>query len=294
MGVMDRFITLPDGAQLQCPDAPWLEQLPQEGKTETVVAWLERRTHVAVACIVLIIAGAFTAYKYGVPKAADLAARAVPIEYEVDFGRDVLERFDEHELFFRPTELEPTETDAILRHFETITKGLSLAPHYTLHFRSAPMLGPNAFALPGGTIVVTDELVALCDSYDDVVGVLAHEIGHAEHRHTIRQLLRSAGVGTLATGLTGDVTGIATSAAGLPVMLVELEYSREFERAADDFGFELLAKHGMSPLNLANALERISAASCRHEEESEYSFLSTHPTTKERIERAKATAEEDK
>ena len=146
--------------------------------------------------------------------------------------------------------------------------------------------------MPGGIIVVTDDLINLCETEEEVIGVLVHEVGHVEHHHSMRQLLRSTGLGLLATGITGEISGIASLSVGAPLVLAEASYSREFERDADDFGFRLLEKHGLSPLSLANALERISDyVKAEKYAVEEASFLSTHPATEERIKRARAAAE---
>ena len=77
---------------------------------------------------------------------------------------------------------------------------------YTLNFRGGGFIGPNAFALPDGTLVITDELVKLAGGDTEMlVGVLAHEIGHVELEHSLRQLYRAAGMAGLVMLIAGDI-----------------------------------------------------------------------------------------
>ena len=86
-------------------------------------------------------------------------------------------------------------------------------------------MGANAFALPNGTIVVTDDLVKLAEHDDELVAVLAHEIGHVVSRHALRRVLQDSGVMLLVAGITGDIVSISSLAAALPTLLIEAKYS---------------------------------------------------------------------
>jgi hypothetical protein len=86
VGTAERFIALPDGGQLQCPDHPALNRLPQEGRTEGVVAWLERRWWVALVCLATTAGGLGFGYFYGLPAAAEHIAARIPADYERELG----------------------------------------------------------------------------------------------------------------------------------------------------------------------------------------------------------------
>ena len=102
-------------------------------------------------------------------------------------------------------------------------------------FRKGGALGPNAFALPDGTIVFTDEMVRLAEHDDELSAVLAHEIGHVVRRHGMRTIIQDSLLGFLILAITGDITGSSELFIGLPVLLTEMAYSREFEREADQY-----------------------------------------------------------
>jgi len=276
VGTADRFIALPDGGQLQCADGPLLDALPQESRSEGAVAWLERKWGVALVALVALIGGLAALYQYGLPVLADSVAERVPIDYEVRLGNHALQWLDDNKLM-QPSKLDANKQAVLREGFARLGHGLPQAAHLQLAFRAAPGIGPNALALPGGTIVLTDELVELSRTPDEVLAVLAHEIGHVERRHA------------------GDAATMSTAVAGFPVLLAQTKYSRDFETEADDYGFRLMKAKGISPNAFADIMGRMASAgaSCgegESETEPSSGFLSTHPVTEERIARARAAA----
>jgi Zn-dependent protease with chaperone function len=136
---------------------------------------------------------------------------------------------------------------------------------------------PNAIALPGGHIYVFEGLINRAQSPDELVGVIAHEIGHVAHRDGTRSLLQSAGLSFLFGMLLGDFTG-----GGVVVIaartIVQSAYSREVEAAADLYGVQLMAGIGADPRAFASILDRIAGAI-----EPGMKILLDHPQTKDRI-----------
>lgn len=136
-------------------------------------------------------------------------------------------------------------------------------------------------ALPGGIIVLLDGLVDFAIEEDAVLGVLGHELGHVVHKHAARQILQSVGVGAAAGLLWGDFAGSATSA---PIALALLRYSREFEREADDFAIEFVRNQHLSAVSVYSFFRRVRDRE-RARVGSIPEFLSSHPSTEERVER---------
>lgn len=147
-------------------------------------------------------------------------------------------------------------------------------------------MGPNAFALPSGDIVVLDQLVELAENDDEVAGVIAHELGHVAYRHGLRQLIQSSVVSFVVGIYFGDVSSLAASFGALAL---ESRYSREFEHEADAYGARSLLAAGLGSEPLAAMLERMEKA---HAEKggkaSRESLLSSHPDTAERVARLRA------
>lgn len=170
--------------------------------------------------------------------------------------------------------------------FKLMKSGMSMSSHMELVFRDSPFLGPNALALPGGTIIVTDQLMELASTESEILTVIAHEIGHVELRHSLRQVLQSSAVGIAAATITGDAATLSAAVAGLPAVLVQTSYSRKFESEADAFAFKLLEQHNISPAIFASFMEKLEKA----RPERGLSFMSTHPLSSERIEKARMAA----
>jgi len=287
----DRFIAFPDGGQLQCADRAELDQLPQK-KAEGFVAFLENNVAVAVFGTAVIAVSLIVGYTVGLPAAAERVAAKIPIEVETELGRSGLEWLDDNE-WLVPSALNNAKQAQIQKGFNELIQGLPYAKHYQLEFREAPKLGPNAFALPGGTVIITDELVKIARTPDEILAVLAHEIGHVERRHTLKMVLQDSVVAIVVASVTGDAASFG--AAALPTILAQRSYSRQFETESDDFAFALLKQHGRSPNSFADVMMRMyekQQAKLKGERGAS-DFLSTHPLTAERIERARQAAGKD-
>ena len=288
IGGASRFVYLPDNSQLQCAHHAILDSLPQESPSEGPVAWLEERWGVALAGVAIIAAILVVSYFYGLPAAANYAASRIPIETERALGGQALSWLDSNN-WFRPTQLEQTRQKAVLDGFDVLRADLPLKDYYRLEFRDSTFIGPNALALPGGTIVITDEMVKTAGSTEEVLAVLAHEVGHVELRHTMRSILQNSAIAVVAATVTSDAASLSVAVAGLPALLAQNKYSREFETAADDYAFRLLKKRNYSPASFASLMERLAE---KHENKRQIStFVSTHPVTEERVKRARAAAQ---
>lgn len=288
IGKTDRFIALPNGGQFQCADHAFLESLPQVSPSEGPVAWLEERWGVALAGVAVIACILLAGYFLGLPAAAERIAARIPIETEKTLGRQALAWLDEKG-WLRPTNLDKNTQKGIRRRFDRLRSKLPLKNHYQLEFR-AGVIGANAFALPGGTIVITDDMVKAAETPEEVQAVLAHEIGHVELRHTLRSVLQNSVTAVVVATITADAASLSVAVAGLPVLVAQTKYSREFEAAADDFAFKLLKQKGYSPAAFASLMERLAK---KHEQqERAFAYVSSHPVTAERVKRARAAAQE--
>ena len=286
-GSADRFIAFPDGGQFQCARSPVLDQLPHEVFSEGWVAWLERHVAAAIGAMVLVAVSLAAGYVYGLPAAANAIAAHVPIETEAALGQHALSWLDEHQ-WLAPSEVDAQTQTELTEGFAKLGAGLSSAAHLRLEFRSAPKLGANALALPGGVVIITDEMIEMAETLDEALAVLAHEIGHVERRHTLRHLLQNSGVALVIATATADAASLSAAVTGLPVLLAQTSYSRAFETEADNFAFALLKQHDISPAAFASLMERLAAD--HDDAERKLAFVSTHPVTAERVKQARAAA----
>ena len=299
IGNIRRTLSLTGGAQLQTDDHAALAALfPHANRPQTWVQALEHRWGYALATLAFI--GGFTAWclTYGLPIAAKVAADFIPINIETKLGEQTLSAFD-HGLC-TPSALPADEKQALQQGFSTLVAGLNDGYAYRLEFRACGRIGPNAFALPGGAIVLTDELVKLSQNDQQIGAVLAHEIGHVRYRHGLRTGLQAAGAAALITALAGDAVSITSLAATLPTVLLQTGYSKNFEFEADTYAFQRLKEIGSSPKYFAEMMTLLEDYHVRKTGATPEpgkrgkgargvsDYLSTHPDTAKRIERALA------
>lgn len=271
------------------------------GHRQGLVERWQRKWQVALLAVVVMAGILFSAYKWGVPVLADRAAVLVPVSYERLLGAEIMGLLDQS--IFQPSKLSDrslTELEQLLRSLRPMNTRVPLH----LEVRDAPSMGANAVALPGGTIVVTDQLVTLLVGNadrelkgflaDQLSAVMAHEIGHIEKRHATRNLIRSGLVTVILGSIFGDVSSVATLA---PATLIGKGYSREMETEADTYAIELLTQKHISPGRLADALDYMrkqrKSTTADHTPawlRDVYDYTDSHPATDERIARFKKAA----
>jgi len=227
----------------------------------------------------------FALYRYAVPILVEVAVAVTPPVVTDLMSQGVLISLDQS--IFEPSGLTKDRQAKLAKDFESIATLTSRAseavvgkPAYTLHFRKGGAIGPNAFALPDGTIVMTDELVEMAKDDEMLLGVLAHEMGHVDFEHSLRQLYRAAGVTTLVMLIGGDIGSGTEDVLVQGAALISLAYSREAEAQADRYSVELMHRAGHDPAAIARFFELIRD---RFGDVSTRDFLSTHPATPERI-----------
>ena len=282
-----RLLALPDGAQVETDNHDAVAALfPPRNPIDAGAFRLESSWPAALSAIPVIAGVAWLFVAVLMPLAADPVARMISPRIELAMGEQVLATLDHTVL--KPSRLDPDTQDEVERQFREFVAGEPREQDYELVFRSGAM-GPNAFALPGGIVVVTDDMVKLADSEGELMAVLAHEIGHLRSRHALRLVLQDSGVVVLVTALAGDAVSMTFLAAALPTALLQSHYSRQFEAEADDYAFAHLKRHGYSPQLFAEMMRRLQQASkSSGQEGGVLQYFSTHPLTEERIQRAEA------
>ena len=282
-----------DGAgQIEVADSPLLEAwfpTRRESRVEAFADWLERRRAALAVAAVATVLLTIGFVQYGVPVLAERVAGHMPAAVERHLSAEVDAILDR--LHFDPSKVPAARQAALRTRFSALVRGEPRADQMRLQFVSAPEIGPNAFALPDGRIYMTDELVELAKSDDELLAVLAHEAGHHVYRHGVRQAIESSSV-LVATGLLfGDATG-SSIAVALPAVLLTNGFSRDHEREADAYATGLLPGRGVSPQAFASILKRLSDHHGGAGDESgPIGYLSTHPPTPERIRAAEAAGQ---
>jgi Zn-dependent protease with chaperone function len=282
LGNTMRSITFPNGAQCETDDHAALAELERRSGKGGGLRWvhaLESSWRSALGATVVLILLLVVGVKWGIPVLADRVARAIPPELAYDIGRGTLATLDK--IMLEPSKLSLERQAELSRSFETMSKSYRELP-LELVFRRG--VGPNAFALPDGTVIVTDELVELAKNDNEILSVLAHEIGHVHHRHGLRMALESSTVVLLVSTYFGDVTQLTTLSAALPGVYAQARYSRDHETEADSFALEYLEKNRIPKRHFADilrSLQKFVGPDPKHG----LQYLSSHPPTTERVQR---------
>ena len=278
LGNVPRRLQFADGGVFETADNDQVDaMLRARGGSANLVHWLEQRWPVAIASLVAVALLSFVFIRYGVPALAALAARELPASVDRALGAQTLGLLDRSAL--EPSSLPVARRQQLKQLFATMTNDLRDGHDYRLELRRSKRLGANAFALPSGIIVMTDELVALSRHDEELVAVLAHEIGHVRGRHALRQLLQAAGVSAIAFAVLGDVSSVSALVSAAPALL-EAKHSRDLEREADAFARDWLRQRGIAPQRFDDLLCRMEAEAGT--DPGAVKFLSTHPATDER------------
>lgn len=272
-----------------CFETSDTKALPSTLKHHGKLATLERNTLLALLAIVLIPLVCGWIYFKGIPALAYSLVPHVPNSVATTIDEQTLFTLDQTIL---DSSKLPAEQQTKLRQqwLLSFSQGPSLqVPVRAIEFRDAPDVGANAFALPGGTIVVTDQIVELLkDQPDALLAVLLHELGHVQHQHGLKMIAQSAANAVVLAVLLGDLSSVQEVAVGTASSMVQASFSRDFETEADHFSQQRLTQLGKSPNVFADALKALAKA--HHvdpsDEEGVMKYFSSHPAIAERIKNA--------
>lgn len=198
----------------------------------------------------------------------DWVVSRVPVAEEIRLGEWVL---DQTRLEYNLQERGPV-VNAVREIGERLVVGSPV--QYRWLVASSPVV--NAFAVPGGIVVVNEGLILAATSAEELAGVLAHEVAHVELRHGTQAMVKNLGMRALLGVLIGDWSGGVVDEAG--ARLLEMKFSRDAEQAADREALIRLDKAGISPNGLLAFFERLSK-----DEAHSPALLSTHPLAAERV-----------
>jgi predicted Zn-dependent protease len=278
VGGTPRWFYLPGGGACVTSDGAGADRVSRKRFYERTLHGWESRPLFAGFAVALVAATFWLIIDYGVPAGARVVAGQIPVEAEATLGRESLAALDQQLL--KASQLPADRQRALKEKLDRMVKASGATVPYRLEFRASDAFGANALALPAGIVVVTDDLVKLARDDSEVLGVLAHELGHLHHRHTMRRLLEASATALIVAGVTGDLASASSLVASAPALLVQTKFSRENEREADRYAIDMLRKAGIDPGVLGDILGRLEAKSGGP---GIPDFLSSHPATEERI-----------
>ncbi len=208
----------------------------------------------------------------------------IPLQWEQELGDKVMAELKEKETFVDDSAMYTNLVRAVtplLAAVPTNTLG------YKLYLLREPL--PNAFALPGGHIVVTTSLMEMADRPEDVAGVVAHEVAHMTKKHVFRKIIASSGPYILCRLFMRDNSGLLGVLAGSSQLLVAQSFSQEYETEADDVGWDYMVAAHLDPRGLPDMLKRLQDQyDSMHLGHLVPQAFSSHPATEKRIRRLQA------
>ncbi len=217
-------------------------------------------------------------YVLGIPELARLLSPHIPVSWEERLGTSVLEQL-------APPADRCLDQPRLLALESIVTRLSQSMPDSPYRIRLTVLDRPaiNAFALPGGHVVVFRGLLEATETPEQLAAVLAHEFQHIYKQHSTRAMIEQASTSLLIAAVSGDFTGgLAYGIEGARVLGM-LRYSRLHEDEADREGLRLLQVAGIDPAEMIT-FYRIMEAQDPHDVAAS-SYLSTHPNTNDRIAR---------
>jgi predicted Zn-dependent protease len=232
-----------------------------------------RDVGMAAAAVGIVVAGALAIWFLLIPLIGRLASGAVPVAWEEKMGESVAASFKEQHGSCE----DPSLVSAIAEITARLERAAPPSPYkFRVSLSRNDMV--NAFAAPGGYIVVCRGLIEHAESPEEVAGVLAHEMEHVRQRHVTGAIFRDASL-AVAIGLSaGDAGSLAT----LATTLGSLQFRRDDELSADSAGMASLIRAQIDPRGMIAFFRKLALSGDSLPDAA--SFLSTHPATSDRIE----------
>jgi len=225
----------------------------------------------AVITIALLVAGLW----FGADAIVELAVDRIPVEWERQIGESAKAEFlASHQVLH-----EGPVVEAVQEITKRLTEQIPSNP-YRFDVTVVRSDTVNAFALPGGFVVVFTGLLKKAESPDEVAGLLGHELNHVLHRHGLQRTVKTLGLVAVVSIFLGNQEGLVGLAKQLSIELISLKFGREQETEADLDGLRLVHRAKIDPAGMVRFFQRLSEADKLHVE-----LLSTHPMSAARAER---------
>ncbi len=231
----------------------------------------------AVVVAVALVAFLIGAYFFVLPPVAEFIAGRIPQQVEVELGNSLYSRFVEDEV-------RDDKLGSLLNKF---AREIDFNTTYPIKITVVKSSEVNAFALPGGNIVVYDGILKKINTAEELAALLSHEAAHIAYKHSLKSISRNLSGYVFISLILNDLNGFTTILIDNANSLNNLSYSRALESDADIRALETLKKNHLSQYGLVGLFQILS----KEGGDNEYlKFLSTHPLTSERMAYAKAQA----
>ena len=277
------------GARLTLNDSAFVQVLEQNAKYLTRQPFL-KKNKIALFSLTILLACAIFFLTFTLPRLAGPLAENIPMEWEEELGEQVVGLL---------TEIFATETNSCtnlegIAALRKLTDRLNKTVDTQYEFKVRVMRSKivNAFAAPGGHIVILSGLIKKAETSDEVAGVLAHEMGHVIKRHPTKALIHAQGWSLLLSALTGFSTSNDNLASGIALNLATSSYSRKNEAEADSVAKGILIKARINKSGLLTFFERLRLEA-KPESTGIFRYFATHPSLKDRINAIRSKSNEE-
>lgn len=286
LGSVPREIILPNKTLLIMDSNPIVDAWLSGGKKD-ISRW-EKSPKVVVGSMIAVPITLYFIFAIIIPKMAVVFAPYVPEAIVELSSKHTMAALDDTVL--NPSEIDVEKTLALEAQWYELISNLSLERNnYNILFRNTEMMGPNAFALPNGTIVFTDQLIELVDFDEEILtAIFMHEIGHVENHHSMRLISQTLATSIVITYIFGDVSGFLDFFASVSNTIATNRFTQKLEWEADNFALAQLKATGKDPVSFARGMKKFAEYGESDGKNSPISedlekILSSHPLTKERI-----------
>jgi Zn-dependent protease with chaperone function len=292
LGNLPREIILPNDRLLVCTPSPLLNQW-LDGGAGSRISQMETKKPWLIASVLLVPLLLYVIFVQGMPWAAVKFADQIPYSIKTVASQHTLSALDYSML--EPSTLPDLQREQLMMGFNAVVEQVSepgTENDIRVHFRNSELIGPNAFALPDGTIVFTDDLVALVDGDQALLdAILLHEIGHVAQNHSMQMVAESLFATLAISYFFGDLSGAIESFIGIGSSVVQNQYSQKHEWQADNFAISKLKLMHRDTADFADVMRKLSNET--DQQGAENSWFQSHPSTKARIENAESAAYND-
>lgn len=199
----------------------------------------------------------------------------LPVSYERQLGETVFDELSHRQGWVQDSDKTPQVVALAAPLLESLS-GSSEEFRFAVVHNSQP----NAFALPGGRVVVYSGLLQFVEQPEELAGVLAHEMAHVLQRHSLQQHLRDAGPMFVLSTFFGNQGRLPGFFAASSLALVSFRASRDMELEADNLAWDYLVRANIDPRGLTHFLQKLRS---QGQDGSRLGVWSTHPPTDARI-----------
>ncbi len=254
------------------------ELMKELDATAAIVRRTRNRNRTAWGVVAAIIGALMLGIWFSMDLLVGWAVDRIPVDWERRIGESAFQDF----LIQHPVVKDGPAEAAVQEISKRLVDHIPGNP-YTFEIAVIESEVVNAFALPGGYVVVFTALLQKAENAEEVAGVLSHELNHVLERHALERIVKQLGLVAVVGIIVGDQQGLGRVMKQVGVELLSLKFGRNQETEADVTGVQLLHRSRIDPSGMVTFFQRLA-----EKESGGVEWLSTHPMSAGRAQRLKA------